>query len=158
MSSLPSKDPHPQPSKVGLRVRQDGVLETLDGREVEIVESEASNFHFAAGAHARRVQGDLAELRALRLKRAGGSVYKRTGSRFWQIKYPVSDDKWIQESTHTESKRDAKAWLTWKVYQASAGLLPGTANFEQIIEHLVNDARVRGLKAVKRIERAGRPA
>ena len=65
------------------------------------------------------------------------------GSPYWQIKYLVGD-KWRHESTHTESKRDAKALLTEKVFHASAGTLPGTASFEQVIDALVADARVRG--------------
>jgi integrase len=96
----------------------------------------------ATGEDARRVHGDLAELHALRLKRAGGYVLKRGRSPYWQIKYLV-DGKWRHESSHTRIKHDAKALLTEKVFYASAGTLPGTASFEQIIDALVADARVR---------------
>jgi integrase len=54
-----------------------------------------------------------------------------------------------QESTHTESKRDALALLREKVYLASAGALPGTASFEQIADALVHDAGVRGRKIAR---------
>jgi integrase len=108
----------------------------------------------ATVAEARRLFGDLDELRALRLKQSGGSVYKRGRSRFWQMKYPVGAGKWRQESAHTESKRDAEALLREKVYQSTAGLLPGTATFEAIIGHFLRDARVRGLRSVPRLERA----
>jgi hypothetical protein len=145
MPSSPSKDPKPQPSKVSFRARADGALEILGGAELQLAESGPSDFHLATGADARRLYGDLAELRALRLKQVGGSVYKRAGSRFWQMQYLV-DGKWRQESTHTESKRDAEALLREKVYLASAGALPGTVSFEQIIDAVVDDARVRGRK------------
>jgi hypothetical protein len=82
MSRLPSKDTNPQPSKVDLRVRSDGVLETLSGSEAQIAESGPADFHMVTGADARRLYGDLAELRALRLKRAGGRVFKRGRSPF----------------------------------------------------------------------------
>jgi hypothetical protein len=121
-------------------------LEALDGREAQIVEAE-SNFFLATGEDARRVHGDLAELRA-RLKHAGGYVFKRGRSPFWQIKYLV-DGKWRHESTHTENKRDAKALLTERVFRASAGTLPGTASFEQVIDALAADARVRGRRAAR---------
>jgi hypothetical protein len=42
----------------------------------------------------------------------------------------------------------------FKVYQASAGTLPGTAGFEHAVELLLNDARVLELKSVKRLSRA----
>jgi hypothetical protein len=62
MSSLPPKHPKPQLPKVGFRSRADGTLETLDGAELELVESWASNYCHASGADARRLYGDLAEL------------------------------------------------------------------------------------------------
>ena len=156
MSSLPSKDPNPQPSKIGARLRSDGVLETLDGREVQIVESGPADFYLATGEHARRLHGDLAELRALRYKRAGGRVFKRRRSPYWQIRYLVGG-KWRDESIPTaKSRRDAEWWLTQRVFEASAGTLPGTASFEQIIERLLDAARVRGLKSVARMARAGK--
>jgi len=109
----------------------------------------------ASGGAARRLYGDLTELHALRLKRAGGSVYKRPGSRFWQIQYLVNG-KWRQETAHTEKKRDAEALLREKVFHASAGTLPGTSTFEQVIDAVVDDARVRGNKAAARIAGAAR--
>jgi hypothetical protein len=71
MSSLPSKDPNPQSSKAGLRVRGDK-LETLDGREAQIVEA-GSNFFLATGEDARRVHSDLAELQMV-FKQAIGKM------------------------------------------------------------------------------------
>jgi hypothetical protein len=75
------------------RVRPDGVLETLDGAELQLDPAGRSEFFIASGAAARRHYGEQAELRALRLKRVGGSPYKRAGSRFWQIQYFVGG-KW----------------------------------------------------------------
>jgi hypothetical protein len=109
----------------------------------------------ATGAEARRMQSDLDELRALRRKQIGGSVYKRKGSRYWQIQYFVNGE-WRQESSRTENYRDADALLRSKVYMASAGTLPGTATFEQVIDALVDDARVRGNKAAARLAGAAR--
>jgi integrase len=106
----------------------------------------------ATAAEARRLFGDLDELRALRLKRAGGRVFKRGRSPYWQIRYLAGDGKWRDESSHTRQKRDAEALLAEKVYQASAGLLPGTATFEGVIAHFLRDARVRGLRSVARLE------
>jgi integrase len=114
------------------------------------------NHVVATGADARRMQSELDEVRALRRKQVGGSVYKRKDSRFWQIEYPVCDGKWRQESARTENKRDADALLRSKVYRASAGTLPGTASFEQVIDALVDDARVRGNKAAARLAGAAR--
>jgi len=99
------------------------------------------------------MQAELEELRRLRLKVAGGSVFKRRRSRYWQIRFRV-EGKWRDESTRLESRREAERLLNFKVYEASAGLLPSTATFEQIIEHFLRDARVRGLRSVARLERA----
>jgi hypothetical protein len=60
-------------------VREDGVLETLDGAELQLTDGPDELF-LASGGAARRLYGDLAELHALRLKRVGGSVYPRRGS------------------------------------------------------------------------------
>jgi integrase len=105
------------------------------------------------GSHARQASADLDELRRLRLKVSGGSLFKRPRSRFWQIKYRVGE-KWRYESTGLEKRSEAERKLAFQVYQASAGQLPTTATFEQIIEHLCLDAKVRGLKSVARIQSA----
>jgi integrase len=155
MSSLSPKDQNPQSSKLGVRVRADGVIETLDGQEVQIVEAGPADFHLATGRHARALHGDLAELRALRLKRAGGRVFKRGRSPFWQLRYLAGDGKWRDESSHTRDKRDAQALLNEKVFYASAGKLPGTGSFEQIVDALVLDASARGLQT-RRLTSAAR--
>jgi len=113
-------------------------------------------FH-AEGEHARRFYADLNELHQLRLRAAGGKVFKRSRSPYWQLRYRV-DGKWRDESSQIpfKNRRDAERLLAHKVYEASAGLLPGTASIEQILELLLNDARVRGLKAVGRLERAAK--
>ncbi|MGH7923341.1 MAG: tyrosine-type recombinase/integrase [Candidatus Binatus sp.] len=118
--------------------------------------SRADNFQLFTGDDARRIEADLAELLELRRERAGGTVFKRAGSSKWQLRYRVGD-RWIDESSGTTDKREAQRWLAWKVYQASTGALPGTAKIDQAIELLLNDARVRGLRAVERVERATRP-
>src|SRR5271154_3792657 len=106
--------------------------------------------------HARRLEADLNELRELRKERAGGKVFKRKNSSKWQLRYLVGD-RWVDESSGKTDKREAERWLAFKVYQASTGALPGTAKIEQAIELLLNDANVRGLRSVKRLERAKRP-
>jgi hypothetical protein len=106
--------------------------------------------------HARRLEADLNELREMRKERAGGKVFKRKCSSKWQLRYLVGD-RWVDESSGKTDKREAQRWLAWKVYQASTGALPGTAKIEQAIELLLNDASVRGLRSVKRLERAKRP-
>jgi len=110
----------------------------------------------ASGAHARQIYADLEELKRLRLNRSVGSVFQRAGSRFLQIKYQVAG-KWKYESTATEDLRTAQRMLAARVYEASAGLLPGTATFDQAVALLLDDARVRGLRSVSRLERASRP-
>ena len=154
MSSLPLKDQSPQLTKNWCASAPTSCL-----RPWTAAKSTSSRvgppIHLASGHHARRLYGDLAELRALRLKQVGGSVYKRAGSRFWQIQYLV-DGKWRQESSHTESKRDAEALLREKVFRASVGKLPGTVTFEQVIDALVAEAGVRGLKAAARLADAAR--
>jgi integrase len=107
----------------------------------------------ATGVHARRMNADLEELRRMRLKRIGGSVFKRPRSRFWQLKFQVNG-KWRYETTGIEDRREAERLLAFKVYEASEGLLAGTATFRQLIETYVRDARSRGLRSVARLERA----
>lgn len=85
------------------------MFETLDGTELQLTDGPDELF-VASGAAAHRLYGDLNELHALRLKRAGGSVYPRRGSPYWQIKY-FANGKWQQETTRTKSKRDAYALL-----------------------------------------------
>src|SRR5260370_14293502 len=115
-----------------------------------------ADFHLFTDEEARRVHADMAELRELRKERAGGSVFRRRGSAYWQIKFLVGD-RWVYESTHTKDKRAAQQVLNWKVYIASTGALPGTATFDQAIALLLDDARVRGLRGVSRLERARGP-
>jgi len=134
------------------------LLTGLSGRgraEAQSAIRSGEEYVIAAGAWARRIKAEHEELRALRLKRIGGSVYRRKGSRFWQIQYPI-DGKLRQESAHTESKHDAEALLREKGYLASAGKLPGTASLEQVIDARVDDARVRGHKAVARLAGAAK--
>jgi hypothetical protein len=114
------------------------------------------NLRLFTGEDARRVDAQLAELRELRKERAGGTVFKRAGSPYWQMRYRVGD-RMVDESSHTRDKREAERTRAWKVYLANAGKLPGSAAFEQAIELLLNDARVRGLRSVSRLERAARP-
>ena len=40
------------------------------------------------------------------------------------------------------------------MYEASAGLLPGTASFEQIVENFLRDAEARGVKSLSRLNSA----
>ena len=118
---------------------------------------ERDEYFLATGVHARRVSADLDELRALRLKRTGGSVFSRKGSsRFLQIKYPDGKGGWRYESARTQNRHDAEALLRLRAYEASAGNLPGTATFEQIIERLLDAAKVAGLKSVARMTRAAK--
>jgi integrase len=124
--------------------------------QIKIAIARGDDILVADGERARRIYADLEELRQLRLNRSVGSVYKRPGSRYWQLKYQVGG-KWRYESAATEDLRTAQRTLAFKVYEASAGLLPGTATFDQAIELLLNDASVRGLRGVKRLERAKRP-
>lgn len=150
MARLLSRDQNPQSVRATACERIDPV------RLLERALDAGDNAFVVTGADARRVQGDLAELRALRRQRAGGSVFKRARSAYWQLKFQVGDG-WRYESSGTTDRREAERLLAHKVYLASAGTLPGTASFEQAIELLLNDARVRGLKSLTRLERAGRP-
>jgi hypothetical protein len=71
-------------AKVALRVRADGIVETLAGVEVEIVEG-VGDFLVATGEDARRLNSDVAELRELGQQRALGpslsASVRVTGSR-----------------------------------------------------------------------------
>ncbi|MGH9639117.1 MAG: hypothetical protein ACRD3Y_03585, partial [Bryobacteraceae bacterium] len=122
----------------------------------EIADKFGPDILVAAGPHARRMNADLVELRELRAQRAGGSVFKRARSRYWQLKIPVGDG-WRYESSGTADRAEARRLLAHKVYLASTGQLPGTATFEQALDLLLNDARVRGLKSVDRMARAANP-
>ena len=117
---------------------------------------EREEYFLATGVHARRVSADLDELRALRLKRAGGCVFPRKNSRFLQIKYPDGKGGWRYQSARTQNRHDAEALLRLRAYEASAGNLPGTATFEQIIERLLDAAKAAGLKSVARMTRAAK--
>jgi hypothetical protein len=105
---------------------------------------------FVARVMARRYSTDIEELRKLRLKSAGGSVFKRARSRYWQIKYLV-DGKWRYESTGLDDRNEAERQHAFKVYKASEGHLPGTATFRQVIEHFLLNARSRDLRSVRRL-------
>ena len=156
MSNLAPKDPSQQQPKVRVRVCDDGKLETLDGAEIEVAVAGSFDFFLATGPDARRTYGELAELRAQRLKGVGGSVFKRARSPHWQIKYRMSDGRWRYESIPAaQSRREAEWWLRQRAFEASAGLLPGTASFQQIIDALLDDARVSG-RNVARLEGAAR--
>jgi hypothetical protein len=133
----------PQKSPVNPGVEMRGPAVFIDGGE------EWDEYFLATGVHARRVSADLDELRALRLKRTGGSVFPRKVSRFLQIKYPDGKDGWRYESARTQNRQDAEALLRLRAYEASAGVLPSTATFEQIVDALVHDAEVRGRKAAR---------
>jgi integrase len=113
-------------------------------------------FH-VEGKHARRFYADLNELRQHRLKAAGGKIFKRARSPYWQLRYLVNG-KLRDESTQIplKNRRDAERLLAHKVYEASAGLLPGTATFEQLLGLVLDDAKVRGLKSLGRLERAAK--
>lgn len=117
--------------------------------------AKGEEFIIATGSNARRMCADLQELHRLRLKRVGGSVFKRPRSRYWQLKYQVNG-KPRYESTGIEDKREAQRLLAFRVYEASAGLLAGTATFRQIIEHFLRDSRSRGLRSAPRLERAAK--
>jgi hypothetical protein len=122
---------------------------------IDGVEHPSDDLLLATGADARRIASDLAELRALRSKRIRPKVFRRRGSRFWQIRYPDGKGGLRDESTRSENRRDAQALADFRAYEASAGVLPSTATFEQIIDALVHDAEVRGRK-VARPARAAR--
>jgi len=117
---------------------------------------EREEYFLATGLHARRVSADLAELRALRGKRMRAKLFHRHDSPFWQMRYPDGKGGWRDESSHTENRDEAQALLDFRAYQASAGSLPGTASFEQIIERLLDAAEIAGLKSVGRMARAGK--
>jgi hypothetical protein len=82
-------------------------------------------------------------------KLVGGWVFRRRGSRFLQIKYPDGKGGWRYESTRSENRRDAQRLADFRAYEASAGVLPSTATFQQVIDALVADARVRGCKVAR---------
>jgi integrase len=68
----------------------------------------------------------------------------------------VGEGRWRYESIRTaQSRREAEWWLKQRVFEASAGRLPGTASFEQVIDALVDDARVSG-RNVARLSGAAR--
>jgi integrase len=135
------------PVNPGVEMRGPTVF--IDGAE------ERDEYFLATGEHARRVSADLAELRALRGKRIRAKVFHRKGSRFLQMRYPDGKGGWRDESTHTENRHDAQALADFRAYEASAGVLPSTATFEQIVDALVHDAEVRG-RRVARLARAAR--
>ena len=84
-------------------------------------------------------------------------MFSRKGSsRFLQIKYPDGKGGWRYESARTQNRQDAEALLRLRAYEASAGNLPGTATFEQIIERLLDAAKIAGFKSVARMARAGK--
>jgi hypothetical protein len=139
-----------QKPPVNPKVEMRGPSVFVDGVE------EREEYFLATGEHARRIAADLAELRALRGKRIRAKVFRRKGSRFWQMRYPDGKSGSRDESTHMENRRDAQALADFRAYQASAGNLPGTASFEQIIERLLDAAQVAGFKSVARMARAGK--
>jgi integrase len=152
MASNSDSKPNPNPpreleqSELDRLSRAQAVVEKILGtRDVQIY----------AGHDAGRVSADLAEVRAQRTRRSrGGKLFKRRGSPYWHLRYRQAD-RWIDESSGVTQKAAAQRMLDSKVYQASAGTLPGTASFEQIIEHLILDAEARRRKGAPRLARAG---
>jgi hypothetical protein len=59
-------------------------------------------------------------------------------------------------SQRAQNRQDAEALLRLRAYEASAGNLPGTATFEQIIERLLDAAKIGGFKNVARMTRAAK--
>jgi hypothetical protein len=155
MSSLPPKDQNSQRPRIALRARPDGGLETVDGIEVEIAEVSSNNLYLATNEHARRLNSDLAELREVRQQRVKGCVFRRAGSAYWQLKYRIGE-RWVYGTSGTTDYREAEKLLSLKQNFAAAGRLPTSSSFEQAIDLMLNDARVRGLRSVSRLERAGR--
>ena len=78
--------------------------------ELQRVIAKGEEFILATGTHARQFSGDLEELRNHRLTRAGGSVFKRDRSRYWQLKYQVNG-KWRYETTRLEDRQEAERLL-----------------------------------------------
>ncbi len=72
------------------------------------------------------------------------------------MRYPDGKGGWRDESAHTKNRDEAQALLDFRASQASAGILPGTASFELIIERLLDAAEIAGLKSVARMARAGK--
>jgi hypothetical protein len=79
----------------------------------------------------------------------------RAESVYWQMKFRVRD-RWVYQSSGKTDRREAERQLGFKLLLAGTTGLPGNERFEQAIELLLNDARVRGLRAVDRLARAGR--
>jgi len=61
----------------------------------------------------------------------------------------------MNRSVLRKSRREAEWSLKQRAFEASAGLLPGTSTFEQILDALLDDARVSG-RNVARLEGAAR--
>jgi hypothetical protein len=93
------KNLKPQKPRVNAGVEMRGPAVFIDGVE------ERDEYFLATGVHARRVSADLDELRGLRLKRTGGAVFPRKGTRFLQIKYPDGKGGWRYESARAEPPR-----------------------------------------------------
>ncbi|MGO9057376.1 MAG: tyrosine-type recombinase/integrase [Candidatus Binataceae bacterium] len=94
------------------------------------------------------------QLKRLRARSAAGSVFRRDRSRYWQIKYKDEKGKWRYETTRATRKAEAQSLLNHRVYEASAGLLPGTATFEQMKQLVIDDAKTRGLRGWTRTQSA----
>ena len=106
------------------------------------------------GADARRYKAMVDDAREHRQRVAGGSVYRRRGTRFLWIKFRDREAKWRYESTGVTDKAEAHRILAFRAYESSNGLLPGTARVEQLLEHLLDAAKVEGQKSIARKARA----
>src|SRR5437764_7383759 len=86
--------------------------------------------------------------------RGSGSIYKRPGSRFYQIKFS-KDGRAYRESTGTDKIAEAKAILQDRLSKLSQGTYSSeakTVRISELVASVITDYRVNGKKSLEYVE------
>src|SRR5262249_33673968 len=87
--------------------------------------------------------------------RGTGSIYKRPGSRFFQIKFS-RDGRVYRESTGTDKITEAKAILQERLGKLNQGTYSPDAKrvrVSELVDSVITDYRVNGRKSIESVER-----
>jgi len=88
--------------------------------------------------------------------RGTGSIFRKQGTRFWQISYYDSNGVQVQESSKSEKKSVAEALLRDRLAKAEQGLPVAEMKswkYEDAREAFIKDSKVKGNRGLKKYKR-----
>ncbi len=89
--------------------------------------------------------------------RGFGNVYRRTGTRFWWIRYSVNG-KPQYESSKSERREDAEELLKCRIEEREQRRRVLNGTLESVVNDYIENAKLRGVRAISVIERRARNA